>query len=126
MRTMEGWEKALLALYAEAVRCGSFAEVNRTTLEMEKGEFGWTLYQLQMRGMIEGCTFQPPRPEGAGRIMGVMRDNLLLTPRGFEAAEKLLTEDARGRRDRTLTEIWTMLRDAGAGAMAAMIYSWIS
>ena len=126
MRTMEGWEKALLALYAEAVRCGSFAEVNRTTLEMEKGEFGWTLYQLQMRGMIEGCTFQPPRPEGAGCIMGVIRDNLLLTPQGFAAAETLLTEDARGRRDRTLTEIWTMLRDAGAGAMAAMIYSWIS
>lgn len=122
MRTLEGWEKALLALYAEALHCGSFAEVNRVSLGMEKCEFGWTLYLLQMRGLIEGCAFQPPKPDAAGRVMGVIRDGLLLTPRGFDMAEKMLKP---GRAAEALHEIWLLLRDAGASVMAAMIYEWL-
>ena len=77
MPTREKWERVLLALYAEALSCGSFAEVTAKTMGMESGEFGWTLYALQMRGLIEGCRFQPPQPDSPGALMGVLRNALI-------------------------------------------------
>ena len=119
---MDNWQIVLLALYAEAIHGGSFAEVTAAALDMGKSDFGWTLYQLQMRGMIEGCRFQPPAPDSPGSVMGVIRGGLLLTPRGFETAEAMTEEQSdKGR----LMKLWRLLRDVGCGAMANLIYSWL-
>lgn len=123
MARMESWEKILLALYGEAIHCGSFAEVTATTMEMERREFGWTLYALQMRGLISGCVFQPPKPDAADKIMGVLRDGLMLTPQGFQAAENRFGAMSSTQR---LHGIWELLRDTGCSVMASIIYGWIS
>lgn len=120
---MDKWQSTLLALYAEAIHGGSFAEVTAGALNMEKGEFGWTLYQLQMRGMIEGCKFQPPEPGSAGNLMGVIRSGLLLTPKGFETAEAMTAEETDAGR---LNRLWSALRDVGCGVMANIIYGWLN
>lgn len=122
MKKREKWQLILAALYAEAIHCGNFAEVNSGTMEMEPGEFSWTLYMMQMRGLIEGCIFQPPRPDSPGNLMGVLRDNLLLTPQGFQMAEAAL---GRGTDTGRLHAVWDMLRDAGCSVMAEIIYGWI-
>lgn len=125
MREREKWQLVLLALYAEALHCGSFAEVTAGTMEIPKGEFGWTLYALQMRGLIAGCAFQPPRPNTPGNLMGVLRSHLALTPWGFQVAEGTLEQeddDSVGR----LHAIWEILRDAGCGIMANIVYRWIA
>ena len=123
MPTREKWERVLLALYAEALSCGSFAEVTAKTMGMESGEFGWTLYALQMRGLIEGCRFQPPQPDSPGALMGVLSNALLLTPQGFQRAEALLAgrETAAAR----LHAVWELLRDTGCAVMASIVYSWL-
>lgn len=118
----EKWELILLALYAEAIHCGSFAEVTAKTMEMGSGEFGWMLYQLQMRGLIEGCRFQPPSPAAPGCLMGVLRDGLMLTPQGFQTAEGMLRQDSAAAR---LRSVWTILRDAGCTLMASVVYGWL-
>ena len=122
MRKREKWEMILLALYAEAIHCGSFAEVTAGTMDMTSGEFGWMLYQLQMRGMIEGCKFQPPNPCAPGCLMGVLRDGLMLTPLGFQTAEAWLGTTSPPA---CLHALWEILRDAGCGVMASVIYQWI-
>lgn len=122
MRKYEKWELILLALYAEAIHCGSFAEVTAKTMDMASGEFGWMLYQLQMRGMIEGCRFQPPDPCAPGSLMGVLRDGLMLTPQGFQAAEAQLEKANSTAR---LHALWEILRDAGCGVMASIVYGWL-
>lgn len=40
MKKREKWQLILAALYAEAIHCGNFAEVNSGTMEMGPGEFG--------------------------------------------------------------------------------------
>lgn len=124
MKEREPWQLVLLALYAEAVHCGSFAEVTAGTMDMPKGEFGWTLYILQMRGLIAGCVFQPPRPGTPGNLMGVLRSSLTLTPQGFQTAEAMLEgeESTAGR----LHAVWVLLRDMGCGVMANIVYRWIA
>lgn len=122
MRKREKWELILLALYGEAIHCGSFAEVTAKTMDMESGEFGWTLYQLQMRGMIEGCRFQPPNPCAPGGLMGVLRDGLMLTPQGFQTAEAWLGKTGCSA---SLHALWEILRDTGCGVMAAVVYQWL-
>ena len=92
-------------------------------MEMEPGEFGWTLYQLQMRGMIAGCKFQPPQPGAPGCLMGVLRDGLMLTPQGFQAAEAMLDRDSDAAR---LHAVWEILRDVGSGVMASIVYGWLN
>lgn len=119
----EKWETLLMALYAEALRGGSFAEVTSASMGFSKSEFGWTLYQLQMRGLIEGCVFQPPNPDSPGSIMGVIRNRLLLTPKGFQKGDEM-TADAE-RTDEKLMIVWRILRDVGCGIMANIVYSWI-
>ena len=148
MRKREKWELILLALYAEAIHCGSFAEVTAGTMDMTSGEFGWMLYQLQNKvenpirfssrcatadgriedssaapgGMIEGCKFQPPNPCAPGCLMGVLRDGLMLTPLGFQTAEAWLGTTSLSA---CLRALWEILRDAGCGVMASVIYQWI-
>ena len=123
MKKPEKWQLVLLALYAEAIHCGSFAEVTSRTMGMEPGEFGWTLYNLQMRGLIAGCTFQPPHPDTPGNVMGLIRDSLMLTPEGFRLAERLL--GAGKTEDQALHGIWCVLRDAGCGVMANIVHGWL-
>lgn len=123
MNRYEKWQLILLALYAEALRCGSFCEVTAKTMEMDGGVFGWTLYKLQMKGMIEGCRFIPPAPGRPGRTMEALRDGLLLTAEGFRAAEKMLGEG--GAEAGQLRAAWEILRDAGCGIMAGIAYEWI-
>lgn len=123
MKKLEKWQIVLLALYAEAIHCGSFAEVTSRTMGMTSGEFGWTLYSLQMRGLIAGCVFQPPHPDTPGNLMGLLRDNLMLTPEGFQTAERLL--DAEKTADQMLHAIWCVLRDMGCGVMANIVYGWL-
>lgn len=148
MQKREKWELVLLALYAEAIGCGSFAEVTAKTMDMGGGEFGWTLYALQMRGLITGCRFQPPQPSSAGNLMGVLRDGLMLTPQGFQQAEALLDgalcsnfQFDRSGREATwnpggiptsrkttaarLHAVWEILRDTGCAVMASVVYSWL-
>ena len=124
MKEREQWQLVLLALYAEAIHCGSFAEVTAGTMGISKSEFGWTLYLLQMRGLIAGCAFQPPRPNTPGNLMGVLRSNLTLTPQGFQSAEAMLEGDEStvGR----LHAVWELLRDMGCGVMANIVYRWIA
>lgn len=122
MQKREKWELILLALYAEAIHCGSFAEVTAKTMDMASGEFGWTLYQLQMRGMIEDCRFHPPDPCAPGNLMGVMRDGLMLTPQGFQAAEAQL---GKANSTARLHALWEILRDTGCGVMASIVYGWL-
>lgn len=123
MQKREKWELVLLALYAEAIGCGSFAEVTAKTMDMGGGEFGWTLYALQMRGLITGCRFQPPQPSSAGNLMGVLRDGLMLTPQGFQQAEALLSD--RKTTAARLHAVWEILRDTGCAVMASVVYSWL-
>ena len=123
MPKYEPWEAVLAALYAQAVHFGSFAEVTAASMEMEPRVFGWVLYILQMRGLIEGCVFQPPRPQDPQKLMGVMRDALALTPKGFDAAEALLP--GAGRTWEQLREIASILAQAGSGAMAAIVQRWL-
>lgn len=122
MRELEKWELVLLALYGEAIHCGSFAEVTAKTMEMESGAFGWTLYALQMRGLISGCRFLPPHPDAPGKIIGVLREGLMLTPQGFQMAEARFGETSSAAR---LHRIWEILRDTGCGVMASIIYGWL-
>lgn len=117
-KTLDKWESVLLALYASAIGGRGFRDVDSKTMEMDSNEFGWTLYVLQMRGMIEGCKFQPARPGEKGQLLGVMRDNLLLTPKGFEKAEEMLTEQ---NDDGRLREARTILENVGCGIMANII-----
>ena len=124
MEKLEGWQLILLALYAEAIHCGSFAEVTAAAMGMPGNEFGWTLYHLQMRGLIEGCRFQPPHPGTPGNLMGTLRDNLMLTPQGFQTAEALLA-DRRTTAER-LHAVWATLRDVGVGVMANIVYAWLN
>ena len=123
MQKREKWELVLLALYAEAIGCGSFAEVTARTMDIGGGEFGWTLYALQMRGLITGCRFQPPQPSSAGNLMGVLRDGLMLTPQGFQQAETLLS--GRGTTAARLHAVWEILRDTGCAVMASVVYGWL-
>lgn len=122
MRELEKWELVLLALYGEAIHCGSFAEVTAKTMGMESGVFGWTLYVLQMRGMIEGCRFLPPNPGAPDGLMSVLRDGLMLTPQGFQMAEARLGETNSAA---ILHRIWEILRDTGCGVMASILYGWL-
>lgn len=124
LKSTEKWQMVLLALYAEAIHCGSFAEVTAGTMEMESRTFGWTLYVLQMRGLIEGCRFQPPQPGEPGQLMGVLRDGLLLTPAGFQAAEAMLGEHQTT--SERLHAVWALLRDVGCGLMANVVYAWLN
>lgn len=118
---MQNEEKILVALYAEAIHCGNFNEVNRTTMGMESREFGWALYILQMRGLIAGCAFQPPAPGSAENLMGVIRDALILTPEGFRRAE----EHFCGSTERKFHKIWGFLRDAGCQIFAEIVMRWM-
>lgn len=127
---IEKHDAVLLALYAQALHGGSFSEVTRVQMEMEPGEFAWALYILQMRGMIGGCVFQPPRPASKDKIMGVLRDDLLLTPDGFNRAESLAKTAAGNDSQLTsgilLQGVWNLLANVGCGLMASAIYSWIT
>lgn len=123
MPKYESWEAVLSALYAQALHFGSFSEVTAASMEMEPRVFGWVLYILQMRGLIEGCVFQPPKPQDAQKLMGVMRDSLALTPKGFEAAEELLP--GAGRTWEKLKGIAEILAQAGSTIMAAVITAWL-
>ena len=40
VKARERWQLVLLALYAEAVSCGSFAEVTAGTMDIPRNEFG--------------------------------------------------------------------------------------
>lgn len=122
MRKLEKWELILLALYGEAIHCGSFAEVTAKTMGMESGEFGWTLYVLQMRELVSGCRFLPPSPSTPNGLMGVLREGLMLTPQGFQTAEARLNGTGSIAR---LHGIWEILRDTGCGVMASIIYGWL-
>ena len=124
MKARERWQLVLLALYAEAISCGSFAEVTAGTMDIPENEFGRILYTLQVYGLIAGCVFQPPRPDTPGNLMGVLRHNLTMTPQGFQAAEAMLEgeESAIGQ----LRAVWTILRDMGCGVMANIVYRWIA
>lgn len=123
MKRYEKWQLILLALYAEVIRCGSFAEVTASVMDMGRGEFGWTMYQLQMRGHISGCVFQPPHPGAPGNLMGMIRDDLLLTPQGFQAAEAMVNRDTDAGR---LHAAWEIMRDVGCSVMASVIYGWLN
>lgn len=124
MKVRERWQLVLMALYAEAISCGSFAEVTAGTMDLPRNEFGWILYTLQMRGLIAGCVFQPPRPDTPGNLMGVLRSNLTMTPQGFQAAEAML--DGEESTIGQLRAIWAILRDVGCGVMANIVYRWIA
>lgn len=67
----------LLALYSEYTRDdGDFRRIGAEALEMKGNIFGWALYRLQTEGLIEGCKFQPPNPQSANQLIGVLRDGL--------------------------------------------------
>ena len=117
-KQFDKWESVLLALYAGAVSGHGFSDVERLSMEMSENEFGWTLYILQMRGMTEGCRFQPPRPEDREHLMGVIRSGLMLTPKGFEKAEELLTAENDAGRLREMSDI---LLNIGCGVMANLV-----
>ncbi len=116
--TYDKWESVLIALYASALSGHGFNDVNAVSMGMQKGAFGWTLYILQMRGMIEGCKFQPPKQGEPDDRIGVARGALLLTPKGFEKAEEMLTEQSDSAR---LTEARSILANIGCGIMANII-----
>lgn len=126
---IEKHEAVLLALYAQALHSGAFAEVTRVQMEMDANEFAWALYILQMRGWICGCVFQPPNPSSKERIMGVLRDALMLTPEGFSHAEALakaaIGTDVRLPSDMMLHGVWNLMTNIGCSMMASLIYSWI-
>ena len=65
-KDLDDWEKTLLALYAGAVSGAGFNDVRAEELGIAPEKFGWVLYILQMRGLIEGCVFQPPHPGDQG------------------------------------------------------------
>lgn len=117
-KQMDSWEKILLALYAGVISGHGFGDVDYLSMEMTKNEFGWTLYILQMRGLIEGCKFQPPRPDDKEHLIGVSRTGLLLTPKGFEKAEEMLTaENDAGR----LREVRDAMINIGCGIIANVL-----
>ena len=116
--TLDKWETVLLALYASVVGGHGFNDVEHLSMGMTENEFGWTLYILQMRGMIEGCKFKPPRPDDKDHMMGVIRSGLLLTPKGFEKAEEMLqAQNDAGR----LREVRDILLDVGSQVMANIV-----
>lgn len=122
-KDLDDWEKTLLALYAGAVSGAGFNDVLAEELGIAPGKFGWVLYILQMRGLIEGCVFQPPHPGDQGQVMGVVRTGLMLTPRGFDRVEAMLeAQRDRGR----LREVGRLLMDVGCSVMSDLIYGWMS
>ena len=125
---IEKADAILLALYAGALHGEGFSGVTAAAMETEKRDFGWALYVLQMRGWISGCVFQPPGPGDRERLMGVIRDNLQLTPEGFKRAEEMAAEraPAKGRATGLLLQgAFELLRDIGCGVMANTIYNWL-
>ncbi len=126
---IEKHEAVLLALYAQALHGGAFCEVTRVQMEMDANEFTWALYVLQMRGWVCGCAFQPPNPSAKERVMGVLRDALMLTPEGFSRAEALaraaVGTDGHLTSGMMLHGVWNLLSNIGCGIMANVIYSWI-
>ena len=125
---MDKTDAVLLALYAGALHASGFADVTAHRMEMEKREFGWTLYILQMRGWIEGCVFQPPKPGSRDKLMGVLRDELTLTTVGFQRAEALAKE-ANPEHGETIHALldgaFRLLENIGCGLMANFIYQWL-
>lgn len=118
----------LLALYAGTLHCTGFDDVTASRMEMEKREFGWTLYILQMRGWIAGCVFQPPKPGSKDKLMGVLRDGLMLTPEGFQHAEALAKEanpEHGGTVAALLDGAFRALEGVGCGVMANFVFRWI-
>ena len=115
-------EIILKALYAEAIHHGDFNEVTAQRLDMESRDFGWALYVLQMRGLIEGCKFQPPHPSTPGAVMGVIRRNLTLTAKGFEQVENDMGVGNTGER---LEGLWRFFRDIGVSVFAEQIWAWM-
>ena len=120
---MDNWELTLLALYAGAVSGMGFNDVTARWMEIPEQEFGWTLYIMQMRGVIEGCLFQPPRPGDPDQPMKVNRDALILTPKGFERAEAMLAAQSDGER---LDEIYRLMKSFRRMEMAKIIYDRIN
>lgn len=122
MRKPNDEEIILKALYAEAIHHGDFNEVTAYKLDMDKREFGWSLYVLQLRGLIEGCKFQPPNPSSPKALMGVIRDNLALTAKGFEQVESGMSAGDTGAQ---LEMLWHFFRDIGVSVFAEQIWAWI-
>ena len=120
---IDNWKLMLLALYAGAVSGRGFNEVTAMEMELSEREFNWTLYVMQMRGVIEGCVFTPPRPRDKEQLMQVGRTELMLTPKGFEKVEAMLGAQSDGER---LDEIRRLMGAAGKTEIARIIYNWIN
>lgn len=119
----------LVALYGGVMGFDGYDSITAERMEMDKLEFGWSLYILQLRGMITGCVFQPPRPGRKEKLMGVIRDNLALTPEGFRRAEELAKEahpEHWTTRSALAEGIKTILVNVGCGVMANYVSRLIS
>lgn len=124
MKTViDSWEITLIALYASAITGKGFYQVTEDRLPLRGPGLNWTLYILQMRGMIEGCEFEPPTPGDKDQIMSVERRGMLLTPKGFETAEGMLNQDCDSER---LHKAHELLRLARCPQMAELVYSWLT
>lgn len=106
---MEIWQYILLALYTCPLMYRGFGDVETVVMEMDPNTFDWSLYILQMRGLISGCDFDPDVPEGY-RTIKVNREKLLLTPEGFMKAEGMLEAKTSGEQ---LEEIKKILTESG-------------
>lgn len=113
-------DKILLALYAGVIHGSGFGDVYAGSMNVSKSEFNWSLYILQMRGLIEGCKFQPAGL--CGRELRTQREGLLLTPKGFEKVESELESACASER---LHEIAKILSADEGTRMAETICRWL-
>lgn len=56
--------------------------------------------------------------------MGVLRDELVLTPKGFETEESRVAKHEAS--EAKLFALWRILRDTGCGIMTNILYDWLN
>lgn len=112
----------LLALYGEYLQDeGDFGHIRSKEAGCSPKAFAWALMKLQTEGLIAGCVFQPPHAQNAGKLMGVLRNDLHLTREGVETCDRLLGVQRQVQERHKLTILKDLLVEVGASLAAALI-----